>query len=154
MHDPQDEVESGKEGLTSQEGLEPVAKEPSSEVAKVSRSHEHMLCQLQHSCCHCCISSVPFFCFLRKHLYMHDPQGEVESNKEAGKEGLKNQVGLEPVVKDPVGELAKVSCSHEHMLSQPQHSCCHCSFFCVACVYVLRKICMILRRRLSQARRT
>ncbi len=85
---------------------------------------------------------------------MHDPQGEVESNKEAGKEGLKNQEGLEPAIKDPVGELAMVSCSHEHMLSQLQHSCCHCSVSCVACFCVLRNICMILRRRLSQARRT
>ena len=30
----------------------------------------------------------------------------------------------EPAIKDPVGELAKVSCSHDHMLSQPQHFCC------------------------------
>jgi hypothetical protein len=47
---------------------------------------------------------------------LHDPQEEIES----GKEDLKREDSLEPVVKDPVGELAKVSCSLEHMLSQPQ----------------------------------
>ncbi len=115
MHDPQGEVESNKEGLKKQEGPKPDAKDPSSELAKVSRSHEHMLCQPRHSCCHCSVSPVAFFCFLRKHLYMHDPQGEVESNKE----GLKKQEGLAPVAKDPWAEPTKVSRSHEHMLSQP-----------------------------------
>ncbi len=61
-------------------------------------------------CLLCC-----FFCVLKKHLYMHDPQGEVES----GKEDLKSEEGLEPAAKDPWTDVAKVSCSHEHMLSQP-----------------------------------
>ena len=53
------------------------------------------------------VSSVAFCSSLQKHV--HDPQ---EEEAESGKEGLKSQEGLEPVVKDPVGELAKVSCSH------------------------------------------
>lgn len=47
MHDPQGEVESKKEGLKSQEGLEPAIKNPVAVMAKVSCSNEHMLCQLQ-----------------------------------------------------------------------------------------------------------
>jgi hypothetical protein len=38
---------------------------------------------------------------------------------ESGKEDLKREEGLEPVAKDLWAEVAKVSCSHEHMLSQP-----------------------------------
>lgn len=188
-----EEVADDRNQSIRQEGLKPGAKDPVSELAKVSCSHEHMLCQLHHSCCHCSVSSGAFSCFPRKHLYMHDPQGEVESKEEglkreeglkpaakdpsselamvscshaisatifllslfcllccyflcsqdhmhdpqeeieSGKEELKNQVGLEPAIKIPVGELAKVSCSHEHMLSQPQYSCCHCSVSCAAC---------------------
>lgn len=61
---------------------------------------------------------------------MHDPQEEIKS----GKEDLKREEGLERVAKDPWADVAKVSCSHEHKLSQP------CRFLqifvlshCVAC---------------------
>lgn len=46
---------------------------------------------------------------------MHDPQEDIESSKE----DLQKQEGLEPVAKDTWAEVAKVSCSHAHMLSQP-----------------------------------
>ncbi len=106
---------SGKEDLKREESLEPVANDTWAEMAKVSRSHEPMQFQPQHFCCHCSVSSVAMFCFVRKHLYMHDPQGEVEAKKE----GLKREEGLEYAAKDPWAQLAKVSCSHAHMLSQP-----------------------------------
>ncbi len=111
LHDPQEGIESGKEDLKREESLEPVAKDTWAEMAKVSCSNEHMLSQPQHSCCHCSVSPVAFLCSQEN---MHDPQEEMES----GKEDLKKEEGLEPVAKDTRAEVAKVSCSHEHMLSQ------------------------------------
>ena len=39
---------------------------------------------------------------------------------ESGKEDLKMEEGLKNAAKDPWAEMAQVSCSNEHMLSQPQ----------------------------------
>ena len=85
-------------------------KDPVGELAKVSCSHDHMLSQPQHFCC------LSPGCFsLCSQENMHDPQEDIES----GKENLKKPEGLEPVAKDTWAEVAKVSCSHAHMLSQP-----------------------------------
>ena len=147
-----EEVADDSNQSIKQEGLKPAAKDPVSELAKVSCSHNSSTCYASYNIPAVSVLSplLHFFCFLRKYVYMHDPQGEVESKKE----GLKSQEGLEPGIKNPVAEVAKVGRSHEHMLSQPQHSCCHCSVSCVAFPCFLRKIFMILRRRWGQARRT
>lgn len=75
MHDPQEDIESGKENLKKQEGLEPAAKDTWAEVAKVSCSHAHMLSQ---PCCFrqvfvlyavaCCEPSVFFFLLLSQRM--------------------------------------------------------------------------------------
>ncbi len=61
-----EEVADDSNQSIRQEGLKPAAKDPVSELAKVSCSHEHMLCQLQHSCCLCSVSSVACSLFSQK----------------------------------------------------------------------------------------
>lgn len=57
MHDPQEDIESGKEDLKKQEGLEPVAKDTWAEVAKVSCAHAIPAVLLSSGLClvSCCL---------------------------------------------------------------------------------------------------
>lgn len=112
-----EEVADDSNQSIKQEGLKPAAKDPVSELAKVSCSHNTSTCYASYNIPAVSVLSplLHFFCFLRKYVYMHDPQGEVEAKKE----GLKREEGLEYAAKDPWAQLAKVSCSHAHMLSQP-----------------------------------